>query len=584
MSKLLLIVLAVCAALAPSTGAWAIEVWKVDDVQPGMTGIGRTVLKGCELQEFEFEVLGVLRNTFPQQHIILARLSGLDLENSGVISGMSGSPLYSGGKLLGAVAYGWPFSKEPIAGITPAESMIELIRDQQGFEEIEQLGMREPQGRISNDFAKAPSGSISLTRLRAPLVVSGCPLSVYNRFAGELEAMGMMPVQGGAGAGTDAEEIELAAGMPVAITLVQGDMFVASIGTLTERIGDDVIAYGHPLLELGYIQLPMATAEVVTVIPSQQFSFKMATIGRTVGTLMLDRTEGISGRVGPIPHVITAHVKVNRLDIGRSFTYNYTIAEHPRLTPIMMNACISGSVMMRGALPDEFTIQYKVQLTTVDGDSFVFEDGGSSLNRSVWRLFDATVGAAGTLINNPFEPTQIESVEVEIDLQRGDSTAFIESVSLPRIKVTAGMDLRLELEVMRHRQDPATIDIDVPIPANLPPGIYDIIVCDADGARQIDANQASFRFEPRNYQELLDALRRQYPANRVYTRIILRDNTGLEVNRKALPNLPASYLSMLTPVGGGSKEMITSSISSSTQMPHLISGGQRVQFMVEKED
>jgi len=169
------------------------------------------------------------------------------------------------------------------------------------------------------------------------------------------------------------------------------------------------------------------------------------------------------------------------------------------------------------------------------------------------------------LISNPFQPVKVKSVDVEVDLQRGDNTAFIESVNLPRLKAAPGQSLRLELEVIKYRHEPETIGIDIPVPAGLPPGIYDMIVCDADGASQIDASQAAFRFEPRSYQEMLETLRRQYPANRVYTRIILRDNIGLEVSRKALPNLPASYLSMLTPVGGSSRGMITSSINSSTQ-------------------
>ena len=590
------------AAAAEQPG---VKFCKMEDVHVGMKGVGRTTIKGSQVQEFQFEVIGILKKVFPNQDIILAKLSGLDLEKTGVPYGMSGSPLYVDGQLLGAVAYAWAFSKEPICGVTPAEQMCRLISEGAAEPKPDVQGVQAPGGQgggfeigwaakawSSPAFKPASAGSISastggpgsisLTRLRAPLVISGCPQPVFEHYAKQFERMGLLPVQGG-GAGADAAALDLAPGTPVAIPFIGGDVSVAGIGTVTERVGNDVIAFGHPMMEMGRMELPMATAEVAAIIPSQSFSFKMGSVGKTVGTLLVDRSEGIYGRIGLTPHTVPVKVVVNRADFPGQITHNYRLADSLQITPQLLGMSLFSSVFTKGNLPAENTIDYQVKIVTEDGDTIVqramLSSGGPT---GVWSFFDAVAGTAQLLMNNPFKKARLKEVEAELNVRLGARAAAIDSVRLANVNVPPGKSAKLIVRLMRYRQQYENVELEVPVPADLPEGQYTLQVSDANGAQQMDRMAAPSAFDPRDYAEMLEMLRLQYPRQDLYVRVAV-PGTGVAVQGKALPNLPASALSVLTPVGRSKTEFIGKVLKASKTTQYQILGNQSVEMVVEKE-
>jgi len=575
-------------------GEPALKICKVDEVRIGMKGVGKTVMQGNRVEEFQAEVIGILRKVFPNQDLILAKLSGLNLEKTGVISGMSGSPIYVDGRLLGAVSYGWAFSKEPICGVTPAEKMCTLISDgeppqgavqgaqapamQSGGWAGASAGLASPESMM-----KVSASSIALTRLRAPLVISGCPQAVFSRFSRQFEKMGLLPVQGG-GAGADAGAADLQPGSPVAIPFVDGDVSMAGIGTVTERVGDHVIAFGHPMMDMGRIALPLATAEVNAVVPSTAFSFKMGSVGKTVGMLMIDRNEGIYGKIGALPAMVPLTVSLTRDDFPGPIVHNFRIANDRSLTPMLLNMCLFSSVLIKGNLPPEYTLSFTASVSTDDGQTITTRQTTSAAgNMGLWSFFDSIVGVSSNLVNNPFKKVRLTEVKAELAVKTGLRAALIESVRVGSVKARPGKPVKLLVRLMRYRQQAETIELDVPIPEDLPNGHYTMTVTDADGAMQADRNAAPSRFEPRTYNEMLDLLRLHYPQQDIYVRMAL-PGTGVDLQGKALPNLPASALSILAPTGRSRNEFLSKLLRSSTQTGYRISGSQSIDILVEKEE
>ncbi len=292
--------------------------WQVDDVRAGMKGQGRTVIKGTKIETFDAEVLGVLRNTSPGRDLVLCRLSGLNLDRTGVIAGMSGSPICINGKLLGAVAYAWPYGKEPIAGVTPFVQMREFVAAYEKRELAEQaaprrVGLKAPLHvggqsydtvTVSEDFTDpqpAAADGLWLVPLRTPVMASGMSPRSLSLLRGELGRFGMVPMQGGgAGCNIPAEErnIGIEAGGALSVALITGDFDLSGIGTVTHVEGKRVYGWGHPFMGMGVCDMPLMTGYVHTIYPRQSLSFKMGSPLRTVGTISADVSTCIAGWLG----------------------------------------------------------------------------------------------------------------------------------------------------------------------------------------------------------------------------------------------------------------------------------------------
>jgi len=311
----------------------------LSQLKEGMRGTARTVFRGSEAEEFNVEILGVIPGAIgPKQDLIVGRLSGGGADRTSVFAGMSGSPVYIDGKLVGAISYSFPFSKEPICGITPIEQMIAI------FEKKENLKMTASEPKAVSfaelastdwaaDFPKSPANSNGLLagvsnnsllmavagqsfqRIATPLTFTGFSQETLNLFTPQLLQAGLVPVSAVGGAAPispikKADEKTLVGGDSVSMHLTRGDYSLAAAGTVTWRDGDKVYAFGHPFLSLGTSDLPMSESHVVAVIPSVNNSFKLSVPDAMVGTMTQDRATGVFGKLGQSPKMIPVRINL----------------------------------------------------------------------------------------------------------------------------------------------------------------------------------------------------------------------------------------------------------------------------------
>src|SRR5229473_1037094 len=307
-----------------------IYYWQVDDVRPGMKGFGRTVMHGTKVETFSVEVLGVLKNTSPGRDMILCRLSGLGLEKTGVIAGMSGSPIYLDGKLLGAVAFAWPFGKEPIAGVTPFCQMHGFVetyerRDLTEKQAPARVGLRTPLRigdavfdsiTVSQDYEGHPEGpgdGLWLMPLRTPLAATGFSEHSLRFFGERARSAGLYPMQsGGASAPVRDQEknVSLEPGGPLAVAMVTGDFDLSGIGTVTHIEGNRVYGWGNPFFGCGGCDFPLSTGYIHTIYPRQSVSFKMGSPLKTVGIINADVSTCVAGWLGRKPDLLPVRMSV----------------------------------------------------------------------------------------------------------------------------------------------------------------------------------------------------------------------------------------------------------------------------------
>src|SRR5207247_5786515 len=375
-----------CLTLVPAVRAQ--EILPLDQVKPGMVGVGRTVFEGTKIEDFKVEIIGVLENVAPKQSIILARLEGGPLEKTGVIAGMSGSPVFIDGKLVGAVAYGFPFSKETIGGITPIGEMIEATRTDApraastrfptAFgaagpalpldREALIAALRRPLQAISVDAgslrggAGLPTGA-SLAPLSLPLVFSGFDPATFEWARGVFSSLGFNPVMGtGHGPAPPGPLPDLAPGAPVGVSLIEGDMDLSVTGTITHIDGDRVYAFGHPFYNLGPTQFPMKKAYVYSVFPSLYQSWKISSAADAVGTIEQDRITAVAGMIGKAPRMIPVEVKI-KTSRGQERSFAFRMVEDELFSPVLAYVALASVLQSNERAFGTSTIRVKATLS-----------------------------------------------------------------------------------------------------------------------------------------------------------------------------------------------------------------------------
>ena len=314
-------------ASAPSFAQAPLGILPVRDVRPGMRGTGYTVFQGTKVEPFEAEILGVLENAGPKQSIILARLSGGPIERTGVLQGMSGSPVYIEGKLVGAVALAFSLAKEPIAGIRPFEEMIAPRAP-------------GPNRRLLAEAAPAPAawGQAKLPEIVTPVSFSGFTPATIQNFAPQLRALGLEPRQGLTGGGTSPPQVgspaSLKPGSMISVQLVSGDMAVGADGTVTHIDGGKIYAFGHRFLSAGPVEMPFAGSEVLTLLPNLEVSFKISTARERLGIITQDYSTAIQGELGRTARTIP--VSIGLRGIAGVSEYKMEIVRDAALTPFLL--------------------------------------------------------------------------------------------------------------------------------------------------------------------------------------------------------------------------------------------------------
>jgi hypothetical protein len=609
--RVFLPILVACSGLlVPPAGAT--EIMPLDEVRPGMEGTGRTVFEGARVEEFGVRILGVLANAVgPRQSLILARLDGGPLAETGVIQGMSGSPVFIDGRLVGAVAYSFPFGKEPIAGITPIAEMIEATRTEapraasarfhpdlgpEGLpapldRETVAAAFMRPLQRIvpgASAFRGEPlppglAGS-ALTPLALPLVFSGFDPATFEWARGLFSSLGFAPVLGSASSSAPVSGAlpPLEPGAAVGLSLIEGDLDMSVTGTVTHIDQDRVYAFGHPFYNLGPTRFPMKKAWVYSIYPSLQVSWKIATTLEAVGTMDQDRATAVAGRLGATPRMISTRVELSSGERGEQ-AFQFRLVDDELLTPVL--AYVSLLSVLQGH-------ERAFGTTTIGVDARIVLDGEREVRvRDVLtgqvapRAAALIAGPLGLLVTNPFEHVTMQSIEVLVTAEEDERSATIERAWVDETRpLRPGEKATLHVQLRPRRGGTVTLELPLEIPSSTPPGTHDLLVADAATFDATERQERRQAFEARDLPQLLEALNRQRAGNRVYARLT-RSASGAIVGGEYLPALPQSVLSVLrSPDQGASVVPLqTSPVWSGEQdTDYAVSGARRLKIRVER--
>jgi hypothetical protein len=553
------------------------------DVMPGMTGHGLTVFSGSRIEPFEVEIIGKLANIAPRRSVIIARLSGGPLAETGVLQGMSGSPVYlEDGRLVGAVAYSWGFSKEPICGITPIGEMLDLLTRSAppgsraagaGTPErapraapasIERLAYPARVGDFLRDRLSGIAGAspaAGLTPLPIPLGIAlggrGAAGRELDSWKGALSSLGFSAVPSGSAAARPApgsgaassDEAPLEPGDAMGVRLIHGDVEMAAVGTVTWVRGEDFLAMGHNFLMLGPTALPATRAEVFGFLPSLESSFKLATATAPMGTITQDRFGGIAGKLGASPSVVPVKVSIAS-DRNRSSTFSFEIVDDPLLTPILMHLSFLQifSTAEKGAGEITLSIRKGSQIR-MEGDLIVNLENMYSGEQSE-LIASATVAyMTYLLMNNPDREARLLGVDLDLEYDDSINTAVIERIWTEREKVSPGETVPLYVSVKPYRGDGFTEVVPLEIPEEAPEGKAILQVGDAITLSRMEFEASGISLQPRDLEQLVFLLNRLRTNNKIYATLIRPDN-GLFIAGERLPNLPPSLSTVIADPDG----------------------------------
>jgi hypothetical protein len=531
----------------------------LEQVKTGMMGKGKTVFLGGDIAEFDVEILGIIENNQPKRSIILAKLSGQGLESTGIIQGMSGSPVYIGGKLIGAVAYSFPFAKEPIAGITPIEEMLAI--PQQPFpakppavsslplsSSLSLADLTAFYDNLTGARPSLPSQGRTMTPIGVPLVFGGFSPSVIEKTRALFAGSGFNPVSLGSVGQTAAvqpvTETTLREGDPVAVELVSGDLNSAAFGTVTYVNGKQILAFGHPLYNLGKVDYAMAKANILTVIPSLQNSFKLAAAGPRLGRFSQDRTAGLLGELGTMPQPVPLGIRVLELN-GRTREFNVELANDRILTPLLVNMTVASLLSSEERSLGDLSFVL---------DGYVYLDNGSSVHLEdlfSGNLDTATTGLSGLLTavvyyltNNEFQEIGIHRITMTVSALEEAKYCSLERVWLDKYEVSAGEPIQVKIYCRTFGGQSFEEEVMVEAPP-LPAGSeFNLIIADATSVQQLEALQyRSQDFVPRSLGQLIRILNNLRKHNRVYFKM-MASKPGLFVKGEEMPNLPPSMKSL----------------------------------------
>lgn len=577
-SRTLAVALAVLALIGTTPSAQT-SVMTVDQVRPGMVGTGRTVFEGEGVEEFKVLILGVLRNVIgPRRDLILARLEGGPLAHTGVIAGMSGSPVYIDGKLLGAVSYSLgQFSKEPIAGITPIGEMLDataLAPHAPGTRPMQMAWPLTPAALVevwrrdlgqARSFVSEPADALLIgaatgidarmgTMLRpiaVPLVVAGFDDQVLSPLLPALTDRGFQPVftsaqgQGGsapatAPTATTSPTARLKGGDAVGVSLLSGDFQLGATGTVTYVEGDRVYAFGHPMYNLGPTEFPMTRADVHVVLPSLLSSSKIASLGDVVGTVQQDRATAIAGRLGAGPKLIPVAITLNS-DRAASRTFNFTVVRDHTFTPLLTYLAVANVLTSyeRAAGPSTFTVRGSASIRA--HTSLAFEDIFTG-DQPAGGAAAYVAGPLTFLLKNGSETVDVERVALSIDATEQAQTARIERVWLNTARPRAGQAVEVKVLLRTFKGEPMVKVIPVTLPANAS-GSLQLLVADAARMAQ-DDRRDSRGAETQQVAQIIRTFNRARRSNRLYVRLSAPDS-GAIVNGEPMASLPPSVLAVI---------------------------------------
>ena len=537
--------------LVSTAAAQSIPILPLSDVKAGMHATGKTIFQGNRIDDFDVEILGIMENIGPKQNLILARLSGGPLEKTGVMQGMSGSPVYFGGKLIGAVAMAFPYSKEPIAGIRPIEEMLRVSSSS-----TQPQATAAWRGGVWTDIFPAPQAVLSagsrIENIATPLAFGGFTQTAIDAFAPRLRALGLDPRQGTTvGASKNIKmgnPADLKPGSMISVQMMSGDLSVGADGTVTAIDEDRVYAFGHRFFALGPTGLPFARAEVISLMPNLNTSFKLSEAKELMGVISQDRDAAITGLLGRYASLIPVTIDVSHA--GRKIeTYKMNMIDDRLLAPVLLQMAVFSSLdateraVGSASLSLKGTIEFRDHRAPVELTSFSSGDSGSAMQASI----NAMVPLA-YILQGGFDALHVQQIRFAIDSSETKRALQIEEVTPSRREVRPGDSLDLTTLLTGENGLEVTRVTHIPIPTGSAPGTLYLTV--ADGTQtSVAALRQTINVTPRSPEQLLETVRRLKGNTRAYVRL-WRADADFQVSGEDLPGTPPSISLILASTAG----------------------------------
>jgi hypothetical protein len=518
-----------------------------------MRGTGKTVFSGSSIEEFGVEILGVLENIGPQQSLILARLSGGPLEKTGVMQGMSGSPVYLDGRLAGAVAMAFSYSKEPIAGIRPIEEMLRV--EPRPLSRIARIPAPPRDGNLAALFPPARdvmAAGARMVDIATPISFAGFTRNTLEYFAPQLRALGLEPMQGLSGGGNVGTHMgdpaAVKPGSMISVQLLAGDMSVGADGTVTYVDGKRIYAFGHRFLSIGATDLPFARADVLTLLPNLATSFKISAPRELMGTIMEDRSTAVAGELGRraamIPLSMTVMRKAPSKVAARQAHYDIRMVSDPVLSPFLMQAAVFSAIDATEQTLGGSTFAIRGKIEFAGGQAPVKLDNIYSGDFNLpAQVSLATAMPLAYIMQSGFEKLQLKSVALEIDSFDRKRQLQIDQVWASKREVRPGEKLDITVVLTGENGLERTRTVSYQVPIGAPTGPLQITAADANTINLTEFRQL-VATPPRSPLQLVTFMNALRPNTNAYVRI-WRAEPNYEVQGETLPDPPPSLALIL---------------------------------------
>ncbi len=530
---------ALCTVLSAHAGE---DTLPPAELTRGMEGYGLSVFQGVQIDTFGVEILGVMEGAIgPGNDLILVRLSGANLEHTGIIRGMSGSPVYINGRLIGAIAYGWSYAKDPIGGVTPIGPMIDVAQRQRLAESAQPT-------RQSIDFspprwiegADVPQRA-TLERLAMPVALAGFSGMASTVLQQALNPLGMEAVIGPGGQRTEAVDVPVTPGAGLGVQLISGDRSATAVGTLTWTDGERFVGFGHPMMHIGATDMPATSVYIHQVIPSQISSFKLGSTIRPFGTVHQDRLAGIGGRIGPAPDMVP--VTVDIASSAASIQNRFAVMRHRDLTPALVRSVLLSAMEAHEKLSGDAALELRATLALSDGRRVEYEQFYSGPSAALIASIEA-VQPLVAMAQSPFVGLDVDSVYIAADVRETLTQAHIVGMRLPAARLHIGQRYEAEVTLQPYRGESIQQRIAFRLPDDTPPGPISIRVSSGETARQAERSRNPGASVPRSADDLLKLVQQPGRTDELVLEIA-QPQSGLAVHGRAFPSLPPSARSVL---------------------------------------
>ena len=541
------------------------QVIPMSEITEGMEGVGYTVIHGTNVEPFKVKVISVLRKMWHGSDAILIELEGLNLEHSGTVAGMSGSPIYFDGKIAGALAFGWNYAKDPIAGVTPIEEMYKLY----------------------NDTNASKVASISKNSLQTPLMFSGFNGDSFLEYSYKFKEMGFYPMQAGGSISDINQSGKFLFGDSVAIVLIDGDFSIAGVGTVSHTDDEKFLLFGHSMWSKGRLRAPVSRAYINHIVASTASSFKIgAAYSNYLGYTVYDGTFGVSGVYGEVPE--NTMIPVNLQVEDQSFLnkdFNFRVLNDPTYFSYLLSMAIYTAVTSSAGSDEDgvFSVSYEIETDYFEEPYKVTDRILSYSSKDAFKTaIEQLIAPVDFFIYNNFNRVGIKSIKLSIKRSNLEY-AFLNDITLLEPKAKAGETIHLRVGITPYGKEKTYINIPVKLPVNLTTDVYSIYA-----ANEYIYNYAERLFMPNKYKiRSLDDVMRIYgksyddKALKVW---LYSSARGVQIGKDSFPMLPISKYGVMANNYTSDKASVINAIEGQFDMPYSILGLMKIDIIIEGAD